>query len=119
MACDETTQINITKGEDGRVIDLYLTAKKTGRPYDLTGATEITVKFPGTTATLVKLLTGGGVSVIGNAVLGHIQVTLSAANINGLSEGNGKDILVWVTKASSLKKTTLKGLLYVLKDPFT
>lgn len=119
MGCDELKKIKVTKGESGIVVDIYLTNSNTCRPYDLSSATEITVKFKAV-PTLIKLLTTLGVSIVGAPELGHIQVTLTAANINTLNEGNGQDILIWVSEGPSvLKKTLLKGLLDVLKEPFT
>ncbi len=79
--------IEITRGED-RSVPLTVVKQNTcNEPFDLTGATEINVRFPTDTGFLEKKLTLAEVTIV-NAVLGMISVTLSDTDTTTLKVGS-------------------------------
>ena len=77
--------VKIIQGED-RTLTVLL--KQTGGlAYDLTGATEITACFVGTSGTISKTLTATQISIVGSADCGKITITLTDADTALLEEG--------------------------------
>jgi len=77
---------------------LHLTLRQAnGDPLNLTGNTEITVCFDGTSGTPVTFLrTGGGVTVIGSDLLGKIDVAIDDTNASLIQTGEKVDFMAYV-----------------------
>ncbi len=72
--------INIVQGEDRLIV---LSFSKDGGAYSLAGATEVTVRFPGTNGLVEKLLSDNDVEII-DAPGGIMHVTLDNDDTAGL-----------------------------------
>lgn len=108
-------KITITQGED-RAVTLFLVKKSNKRPFDLTGATEIEVKFPGEEATISKKMTLTEVSIVDNAKLGVITMTLSDTNTAALKAAYGQDIEVIIDFGTTRRKANLFKIMNVDSD---
>lgn len=100
------SQISIIQGEK-RDVNIYLSKKVScdqSRPFDLTGATEVEVQFPGTSAVVSKKLTTSGVSIEGDETLGHLLVPLSKTDTANLKAGIEQDITVIVDFGSTNRR---------------
>lgn len=67
--------IEVIQGEK-QTFNIDLTSKKTGKSFDLTGNTEITVCFKSGTTIIEKTKTATEVSEVGDPLLGQITVDL-------------------------------------------
>lgn len=76
--------VKIIQGED-RTITVLL--RQDGSPYDLTGFTEITACFIGTSGSITKTQTGGQIAVVGSNDCGKITIDLTDADTALLEEG--------------------------------
>lgn len=109
----------IVKGED-RIINLHLTEEDSGADYNLTSATEITVKFKkADLSVLTKTYTAsGGVSIV-SAVAGKIEVSLTDSETALLYVGEGS---IYVTvEFGTTKRIITQGLensIEVVETPF-
>lgn len=106
--------IGIIQGQDANV-NLFLVYKDTKRPYSLVGATEIEVRFPGTTV-LVKKLSLTQLSIVGVGELGHILIPLNETETAAFKVADGQSIFVQVDKGTDRKKFNKAGILNVAKD---
>jgi len=75
----------IYQGED-RTLKCFLKNEE-GNAYDLTGVTEITAKFVGTSATVEVTLADGDIAVVSPAGGGELTITLSDTNTALLKKG--------------------------------
>ena len=99
--------LKIVKGED-RTINIHITEEDTTGDYNLTGATEITVKFKNQDGSVLsKTQTGGAVSVV-SAVAGKIQVTLTDTETALLYAGEQSPYVV--VDVGSAKRIVTSGL---------
>lgn len=109
----------IVKGED-RILNIHLTEEDSGADYNLTGATEITVKFKNADlSVLTRTYTASGGVTIVSDVAGKIQVSLTDAQTSLLYIGEAS---IYVTvEFGSTKRIITKGLensIEVLDTPF-
>lgn len=79
MSCDCEVKnagfVVVRKGEDASLT--FFCVKQTGRPFPLTGATELTMKFKNADGTdLTKTMTGLGISLV-NAGAGEFAVSIT------------------------------------------
>ena len=104
----------IVQGED-RTLTLWATDEK-GNPFSLSGNTEISVKFPGTTTTVERKKTDGHVTVV-SADAGKFQCTLTAANTAAMKSGSKQSFQAEVTFASGKRIVVFDSVLTVKKAP--
>lgn len=75
------------------IIPIRLTDQSTGDPYDLTSVAEIKTCFQNSDGSeLMVTKTGGAISVVGNPILGKLQIALSSAQtalLDEVDEGTG------------------------------
>jgi hypothetical protein len=102
--------VKIIQGED-RVLTVRL-KNSDGSSYDLTGKTEITACFIGTSGTITKLLTATQIAVVGSDDCGTITVSLTDADTALLSEGT-QGFTVSVDKGTEKRKINLANSLKV------
>lgn len=76
--------VKIIRGEDKKIKVRF--TKEDGRPFDLTGATEISFFFSGQSAIQSVSMTGSEVSII-NAVLGEVEATINDTKTDALKVG--------------------------------
>jgi hypothetical protein len=76
--------VKIIKGEDKKIKVRF--TKEDGRPFDLTGATNITFFFAGVSAVQSVSLTASEVSIL-NAVLGEVEATVNDTKTDALKAG--------------------------------
>ena len=102
--------LNIIQGEDKTFTVLF--RKEDGRPFDLTGATEIKLCFPGTTAVQEISLTGTEISVV-NALLGEISATINDTKSALLKVGEQQTFEAVIDKGADRSKVKFTELLTV------
>lgn len=107
--------VKIYLGED-RTLNLSLQyADDVHTPFDLTGATEITAKFPGP---VTKTMTGLAVTVV-EAKQGKITVALSDTDTNALTVGAKQTFQVQVDIGTVTRIAKFEKLLTVEAQPVT
>lgn len=118
MSCSNKAPLKIVKGED-RVLNIHISDEDTGGDYDLTSATEITVKFKKTDLSALSKTMGAGAVSIVSAVAGKIQVTLTDTDTALLLVGD-QDIYVEVDIGSAKRIVTegLENSIEVIATPF-
>ena len=100
--------IEIIQGEK-QTVNIDLVSKTTGKPFDLTGATEIKVCFKAGSTTVSKLLSLAEVSVVGNALLGQITTDLSTTDTDSMTQTSKGDVEVTVDYGSgNVKKAQIQ-----------
>lgn len=122
--CSSENQVTILQGYP-KTFTLELRLEDcTGSPFDLTGMTQILAVFPGTDGTPVQLTytASGGVTVVGAAGAGKIQVAVSAAksllmavNPNGTQT---QDLQIVVTIATVKTPFLFFGVLNIVAPPY-
>lgn len=106
------SQVKIFAGET-RVIGVNIVEEDSLVPYDLTGATELTVclkKQDGETLQLTQ--TGGKVNII-DEKLGQINFTLDATDSDSLKIGEDQHVEVEIEKATETRIVQIKSSLTV------
>lgn len=101
-----TKELNIIKGED-LTPTLFLTKKSNGRPFDLTGATEIEVRIPKESGVLIKKMTSASpdtVSIVDNAKLGTISFQITDANSNEFKVSEDQNIHIIIDFGTTRRK---------------
>lgn len=111
--------LKIVQGED-RVLNLHLTEEDSGADYNLTGATEITVKFKNADlSVLTRTYTASGGVTIVSAVAGKIEIALTDAQTALLYVGEGS--IYCTVEFGSTKRIITEGLensIEVVETPF-
>lgn len=101
----------ITLGEDAALS--FFCAKKTGRPYPLTGATELTMKFKNADGTLLtKTMTGFGITMV-NAGGGEFSVSITDTESALLLKGVRMDLELIADFSATRRKIKFKKALTV------
>jgi len=102
------TNISIVKGED-RTINLKIVDTE-GEPYDLTGYTEITAKFPTTSGTaLTKTYSASGGITVTSAEAGRLAIALTDTDTALLlSDDNRQDFELWIDKGTARRIVQFK-----------
>jgi hypothetical protein len=102
MSCVISERPEIVQGSD-RILKLTI-RDKNGDPYDLTSNTEITAKFTKTDGSDLEVTkTGGAVTIIGNELLGKIQVSLTDTQTAEIEAGIKIDFVVIIDKGTDRK----------------
>lgn len=96
--------IKIIQGET-KVVNIDVISEKTGKAFDLTGFTEITVCLVSGTVTVELTETGGRVAVVGDPKFGQLTLTLTVAESTSLPETITGDIEVAIDKSGAITKT--------------
>lgn len=106
--------IEITKGSDA-VVKMTI-RDENGDNKDLTNVTDIEFKIKGTSTTVSKSITGGGVSIT-NITKGKAEAVLDETDTGALKGGSNQDVTVIVT--DSVTGTGVKHLQRILNviDP--
>lgn len=111
--------LKIVQGED-RVLNLHLTEEDSGADYNLTGATEITVKFKNADlSVLTRTYTASGGVTIVSAVAGKIEIALTDTQTALLYVGEGS--IYCTVEFGSTKRIITEGLensIEVVETPF-
>ena len=98
--------IKIIQGEQ-QPFTIDLKSAETGKPFDLTGYSEITVCFKAGSS-LVSKDTSSGVSVVGDPMLGQISGTLEVADTSSLTSTASGSIEVTIDfGGGNIKKTQI------------
>jgi len=108
--------LEIIQGED-QAVPIDLTSRKTGKPFDLTGATEILVCFKSGAQKVEKKLTDTDVSIVGSPLLGQITTDLTPADTTSLGSTDNGTIVVTITQPAGITKSVKKDAFTVLEDP--
>jgi len=99
--------IEVIQGEK-QTVNIDLVSKTSGKPFDLTGASEIKVCFKSGSTIITKLLSLLEVSVVGDPLLGQITTDLSTTNTDAMTATNKGDIQVTVDYgAGNVKKAII------------
>ena len=107
--------LEIFQGEDqSATIDLE--SKKTGKPFDLTGATEIEVCFIGGTTIIKRLLSLSEVSVVGSPLNRQISTSLTAAQTATLVVTQAGNIQVRITQPGGVSMVQILNAFAVKAD---
>ena len=94
--CLNTGKLTVIRGSD-RTFTVNLYSKQKLRPFNLTGLTEIKACFPKEDETVLQVaLTGGQITVLGDPVLGVIQIELTDSDTSLLAVGEDQDFEVQV-----------------------
>lgn len=84
------------------IIPIRLTDQSTGDPYDFSPVTEIKTCFQNSDGTeLMVTKTGGAITVVGNPILGKLQIALTAAQTALLNEVDAGTLELAITVGSS------------------
>jgi hypothetical protein len=111
--CTTRKVIEIIQGEQ-QPFTIDLISKETGKPYDLTSATDIEVCFSAESSSVTKNF-ASGVSVVGDPVLGQITGTLEIADTTALTPtAHGHIEVTIISSASDHKKAQLLNQFIVL-----
>lgn len=107
-------KFEITKGEDLLAISLFFVYKN-GRPFNLTGATEIEIKIPTDGVALSKKLSLTQVTII-DAKLGHVTIDISDTESATFKKGASQHLLGIWDKGTEKRKFNFNSVMDVL-DP--
>lgn len=117
-----TERIKVIRGSK-KLINVFFIFDDTGRPFPLTGFTEIKFAFSKqVTGVLTKTYTNsGGVTVVGVPELGQVQVSLAEADTLLLKickeeSGRGSDFTGQVTFPDGVQYFNFQNILFV-EDP--
>lgn len=117
MACEEIKPIEVIQGEK-QTFNIDLTSKKTGKPFDLTGNTEIEVCFKAGETVISKKKTLTEVTVVGDAQLGQISTDLSTTDSATLPVVSNGLIVVSIDFGGGLVKKAIFECAFTVKaDP--
>lgn len=107
--------INVILGED-KNINLYFIWKDTKRPFSLVGVTEIEVRIPKASGTLVKKLSLTQLSIVGVADLGHVLVPCTETETAAWKIADGQAITAIIDIGTTKYKFNKAGVLNVAKE---
>jgi len=108
--------IQVIQGERQPFI-IDLESEKTGKPFDLTGFTEIQVCFKAGTTVISKLesVPADNVAVVGGPTNGQISAELAAVDSDTLAATSGGQIEVIISfSATNIQKTQILDAFAVL-----
>lgn len=104
MSCENEIP-ELTLGDDW-LIKCTARVKSSGDPFDLTGASALTVDFKNKDGTVLTKTLGGGI-VITSATLGKFEITVPASETALLRAGSAK---IFPVVTITAKATTIRGM---------
>lgn len=110
-----SSNIQIYKGED-RELSINLKPRGLCEPFDLTGVTEITARFPKEDGSILALtMTDNEVEVV-SEVKGQIIIKLSQVNTLDLKAGKRLDLELYIDIDSTRRIVRFSGVLDVYRS---
>jgi hypothetical protein len=116
MSTVDDATVTIIRGED-KTLTVRIVKNSDGEPYDLTGYTTISALFKKQDGTTLTKTTPTDITIVGNAVLGKIQISLTDSETLLLKKGT-MSFDVQIDSGTIRRLVTYENKL-IVQDKFT